>query len=80
MAKHDLTSPLLPNAANPSRIADSIQELPATTIIDPLRNHTPTIEGVHEWFKIVICVPITISDCVVWVVFVGWVIVGVCYP
>ncbi|XP_074279931.1 lysophospholipid acyltransferase LPEAT2-like [Silene latifolia] len=27
---------------------------------DPFRNHTPTIEGVYEWFKIVICLPIAL--------------------
>nr|AZM65199.1 lysophospholipid acyltransferase 8 [Vitellaria paradoxa] len=34
--------------------------VPATTTIDPFRNHTPRIEGVYEWLKIVICVPIAI--------------------
>ncbi|KAL6964964.1 Acyltransferase [Sarracenia purpurea var. burkii] len=39
-------------------------DLPATSTIDPFRNHTPWIEGVYEWLKIVICVPIAIARLV----------------
>ncbi|THG15027.1 hypothetical protein TEA_013933 [Camellia sinensis var. sinensis] len=35
-------------------------EVPATSTIDPFRNHTQRIEGVYEWLKILICVPIAI--------------------
>ncbi|KAK9742888.1 hypothetical protein RND81_03G203400 [Saponaria officinalis] len=32
----------------------------STSTANPFRNHTPTIEGVYEWFKIVIILPITL--------------------
>ncbi|THG04808.1 hypothetical protein TEA_021839 [Camellia sinensis var. sinensis] len=34
--------------------------MPSSTTIDPFRNHKPQIEGVYEWLKILICVPIAI--------------------
>ncbi|THG04812.1 hypothetical protein TEA_021843 [Camellia sinensis var. sinensis] len=34
--------------------------VPSSTTMDPFRNHTPQIEGVYEWLKILICVPIAI--------------------
>ncbi|KAI8571946.1 hypothetical protein RHMOL_Rhmol01G0160300 [Rhododendron molle] len=34
--------------------------VPPTCTIDPFRNHTPMIEGVYEWLKFLVCVPITI--------------------
>ncbi|XP_058210852.1 lysophospholipid acyltransferase LPEAT2-like isoform X2 [Rhododendron vialii] len=34
--------------------------VPPTCTIDPFRNHTPRIEGVYEWLKILVCVPIAI--------------------
>ncbi|KAL7203576.1 hypothetical protein ACSBR2_016782 [Camellia fascicularis] len=34
--------------------------VPSSTTIDPFRNHTPQIEGLYEWLKILICVPIAI--------------------
>ncbi|XP_042039008.1 lysophospholipid acyltransferase LPEAT2-like isoform X2 [Salvia splendens] len=33
-------------------------EVPASITIDPYRNHTPNIEGLYEWFKTVVCLPI----------------------
>nr|AZM65194.1 lysophospholipid acyltransferase 3 [Vitellaria paradoxa] len=35
-------------------------DVPATSTIDPFRNHTPEIEGFYEWLKIVLVVPIAI--------------------
>ncbi|XP_028078192.1 lysophospholipid acyltransferase LPEAT2-like isoform X3 [Camellia sinensis] len=34
--------------------------MPSSTTIDPFRSHKPQIEGVYEWLKILICVPIAI--------------------
>ncbi|GAB4861853.1 Lysophospholipid acyltransferase lpeat2 [Ancistrocladus abbreviatus] len=34
--------------------------VPGSFTIDPFRNHTPTIEGVYEWFKILCCLPIAL--------------------
>ncbi|KAL8500167.1 hypothetical protein ACS0TY_019959 [Phlomoides rotata] len=33
-------------------------EVPGSSTIDPFRNHTPKIEGLYEWLKILICLPI----------------------
>ncbi|KAL6495443.1 hypothetical protein OROGR_030006 [Orobanche gracilis] len=33
-------------------------EIPGSSTIDPFRNHTPSIDGLYEWLKIVICLPI----------------------
>ncbi|KZV16522.1 hypothetical protein F511_25995 [Dorcoceras hygrometricum] len=33
-------------------------EVPESITVDPFRNQTPKIEGVYEWLKIVICLPI----------------------
>ncbi|KAK6162423.1 hypothetical protein DH2020_002264 [Rehmannia glutinosa] len=33
-------------------------EVPGSSTIDPFRNHTPSIEGLYEWVKIVICLPL----------------------
>lgn len=35
-------------------------DLPGSTAVDPFRNHTLRIEGVYEWVKIVICLPIAL--------------------
>ncbi|KVH88278.1 Calcium-binding EF-hand [Cynara cardunculus var. scolymus] len=35
-------------------------EVPGSTTVDPFRNHTPTIEGVYEWLKVLVCVPIAL--------------------
>ncbi|XAR63132.1 Plasmalogen synthase [Bertholletia excelsa] len=40
-------------------------EVPATSTIDPFRNHTERIEGLYEWLKIVICLPIAIVRVVI---------------
>ncbi|KAF8380382.1 hypothetical protein HHK36_027867 [Tetracentron sinense] len=34
--------------------------VPPPSPIDPFRNHTPNIEGVYEWMKIFVCIPIAI--------------------
>lgn len=33
-------------------------DVPRSSTIDPFRNHTPKIEGLYEWLKIFICLPI----------------------
>lgn len=33
-------------------------EVPGSSTIDPFRNHTLKIEGLYEWLKILICLPI----------------------
>ncbi|XP_042066083.1 lysophospholipid acyltransferase LPEAT2-like [Salvia splendens] len=33
-------------------------EVPASISIDPYRNHTPNVEGLYEWLKILLCLPI----------------------
>ncbi|KAK4483434.1 hypothetical protein RD792_010621 [Penstemon davidsonii] len=33
-------------------------EVPETSTMDPFRNHTLKIEGIYEWMKILICLPI----------------------
>ncbi|KAL6499330.1 hypothetical protein OROHE_025993 [Orobanche hederae] len=33
-------------------------EITGSSTIDPFRNHTPSIDGLYEWLKIVICLPI----------------------
>ncbi|KAG9156931.1 hypothetical protein Leryth_015516 [Lithospermum erythrorhizon] len=38
--------------------AENGYEVLETSTIDPFRNHTSKIEGVYEWFKIVVCLPI----------------------
>ncbi|XP_076950328.1 lysophospholipid acyltransferase LPEAT2-like [Bidens hawaiensis] len=35
-------------------------DVPGSTTVDPFRNHTPRIEGVYEWVKVVLCVPIAL--------------------
>lgn len=39
--------------------------VPSSTTADPFRNHTPKIDGVYEWFKILICVPIAVIRLVI---------------
>ncbi|KAK9103471.1 hypothetical protein Sjap_020725 [Stephania japonica] len=39
--------------------ADSFS-VPAHTTIDPFRNNTPDVDGIYEWLKILICLPIAI--------------------
>lgn len=34
--------------------------LPGSTTVDPFRNDTPRIEGVYEWVKILVCLPIAL--------------------
>ncbi|GMH00564.1 hypothetical protein Nepgr_002403 [Nepenthes gracilis] len=34
--------------------------VPATSTIDPFKNHTLKIEGVYEWVKIIVCLPIAL--------------------
>ncbi|KAI3796579.1 hypothetical protein L1987_39257 [Smallanthus sonchifolius] len=35
-------------------------EVPGSTTVDPFRNQTPKIEGVYEWIKVIVCVPIAL--------------------
>ncbi|KAD4982716.1 hypothetical protein R6Q59_002345 [Mikania micrantha] len=35
-------------------------EVPGSTTVDPFRNHTPKIEGIYEWIKLFLCVPIAL--------------------
>ncbi|XP_076954531.1 lysophospholipid acyltransferase LPEAT2-like [Bidens hawaiensis] len=35
-------------------------DVPGSTTVDPFRNQTPKIEGVYEWIKVVLCVPIAL--------------------
>nr|XP_043624467.1 lysophospholipid acyltransferase LPEAT2-like [Erigeron canadensis] len=35
-------------------------EILGSTTLDPFRNHTPKVEGVYEWLKVLICVPIAL--------------------
>ncbi|XP_070038840.1 lysophospholipid acyltransferase LPEAT2 isoform X2 [Nicotiana tomentosiformis] len=35
-------------------------DMPRSTTVDPFRNNTPRIEGVYEWFKIVVCLPLAL--------------------
>ncbi|KAI3743943.1 hypothetical protein L1987_57015 [Smallanthus sonchifolius] len=35
-------------------------EVPGSTTVDPFRNHTPKIEGIYEWIKVLVCVPIAL--------------------
>ncbi|XP_042506424.1 lysophospholipid acyltransferase LPEAT2-like isoform X2 [Macadamia integrifolia] len=34
--------------------------IPPQSTIDPFRNNTPNIEGLYEWLKILVCIPIVI--------------------
>ncbi|GFP82311.1 lysophospholipid acyltransferase lpeat2 [Phtheirospermum japonicum] len=35
-------------------------DVPGSSTMDPFRNHTPSVEGLYEWLKIVICLPIAV--------------------
>ncbi|KAG6597177.1 Lysophospholipid acyltransferase LPEAT2, partial [Cucurbita argyrosperma subsp. sororia] len=35
--------------------------VPESTTVDPFRNNTPSIDGVYEWVKIVVCIPIALA-------------------
>ncbi|KAJ0642086.1 putative plasmalogen synthase [Helianthus annuus] len=35
-------------------------EVPGSSTVDPFRNHTPRIEGVYEWIKVVVCLPLAL--------------------
>ncbi|XP_058222402.1 lysophospholipid acyltransferase LPEAT2 isoform X2 [Rhododendron vialii] len=41
--------------------------VPPLATVDPFRNHTPRIEGVYEWFKILVCLPIAIARILLFV-------------
>ncbi|CAI9781561.1 unnamed protein product [Fraxinus pennsylvanica] len=41
--------------------ADHEFEVPESSTIDPFRNHTPRIEGLYEWIKIFVCLPIALA-------------------
>ncbi|XP_076908264.1 lysophospholipid acyltransferase LPEAT2-like [Bidens hawaiensis] len=54
---------------NPYRILGSDGFDPSgSTTVDPFRNQTPKIEGVYEWIKMLICVPIVVVRLVLFVV------------
>ncbi|KAK1261802.1 Lysophospholipid acyltransferase LPEAT2 [Acorus gramineus] len=36
----------------------SLPSLPPPTPVEPFRNHTPNIEGLYEWAKTIVCLPI----------------------
>ncbi|TYK17555.1 lysophospholipid acyltransferase LPEAT2 isoform X1 [Cucumis melo var. makuwa] len=38
--------------------------VPETTTVDPFRNNTPCVDGVYEWVKIVVCIPIALARLV----------------
>ncbi|KAL9265395.1 Lysophospholipid acyltransferase LPEAT2-like protein [Drosera capensis] len=48
--------------------------IPESSTIDPFRNHTPVIEGVYEWAKVVVCLPLVVLRLVLFGVslFVGY--------
>lgn len=35
-------------------------EMPEPGTIDPFRNNTPKIEGLYEWLKIAVCLPVAL--------------------
>uniref|UniRef100_A0A7N0T4L2 EF-hand domain-containing protein n=1 Tax=Kalanchoe fedtschenkoi TaxID=63787 RepID=A0A7N0T4L2_KALFE len=41
--------------------------VPGSTTVNPFKNHTERIEGVYEWVKIVICLPIALIRLVLFV-------------
>lgn len=43
-------------------------DVPVSTTLDPFRNHTLEIEGVYEWVKIVICLPIALLRLVLFAI------------
>ncbi|XXG67118.1 hypothetical protein AAC387_Pa06g0536 [Persea americana] len=43
--------------------------LPPPSPIDPFRNHTPSIDGIYEWLKIVICIPVALVRLVLFGLF-----------
>lgn len=52
---------LLDADENPYRfIGSDGYEVPEPSTVDPFRNHTPKAEGVYEWVKIIVCVPIAL--------------------
>ncbi|KAI4354950.1 hypothetical protein L6164_003770 [Bauhinia variegata] len=49
------------SSGNPFRFIGCEElHVPSPTTVDPFRNNTPTIDGVYEWLKIVICLPIAL--------------------
>ncbi|QCE02850.1 lysophosphatidylcholine acyltransferase/ lyso-PAF acetyltransferase [Vigna unguiculata] len=47
---------------NPYRALGCDDELlvPPPTTLDPFRNGTPTVEGLYEWVKTVLCLPVAL--------------------
>ncbi|MCD7467613.1 hypothetical protein HAX54_005156 [Datura stramonium] len=39
-------------------------DMPGSTTVDPFKNNTPRVEGVYEWLKIVVCLPIALARLV----------------
>ncbi|GAB2271619.1 Lysophospholipid acyltransferase lpeat2 [Dionaea muscipula] len=48
--------------------------VPGSSTFDPFRNHTPKIEGVYEWVKILVCLPVALVRLVLFLIalFVGY--------
>ncbi|XP_010272600.1 PREDICTED: lysophospholipid acyltransferase LPEAT2-like [Nelumbo nucifera] len=57
-----------PDDQNPFHfIGAGIFSVPPQTTIDPFRNHTPDIQGLYEWLKILVCIPLAIARLVLFV-------------
>ncbi|KAK9056219.1 hypothetical protein SSX86_027309 [Deinandra increscens subsp. villosa] len=58
---NDFTTTTTEDDENPFRVLGSDGFAPpGSSTVDPFRNQTPRIEGVYEWVKMVICVPIAL--------------------
>ena len=64
-------SHIQPNETNPSSsnpfgfLGCEELSVPPLITVDPFRNNTPTIDGVYEWLKIVVCLPIALVRLVI---------------
>ncbi|KAI4356860.1 hypothetical protein L6164_000847 [Bauhinia variegata] len=58
------------SSGNPFRFIGCEElNVPPPSTVDPFRNSTPTIDGVYEWLKIVICIPIALVRLVLFGLF-----------
>ncbi|KAJ7962275.1 Lysophospholipid acyltransferase [Quillaja saponaria] len=57
---HSSQNGTLLNSRNPFSFLGCEETVPASCTVDPFRNSTPEIDGVYEWLKIVICIPIAL--------------------
>ncbi|MCD9645131.1 Ancient ubiquitous protein 1 [Datura stramonium] len=46
------------------RFLERIFITPGSTTVDPFKNNTPRVEGLGEWLKIVVCLPIALASSV----------------